>query len=73
MERELYIMQNKKQKYITQKSKETKTIIIDRVNEQREKDKFFRSYRNKWSRIFGRMTMKQENELWDMWMNREKK
>ena len=66
-------MQNKKQKYITQRQKETRTIIIDRVNEQREKDKFFRSYRNKWSRIFGRMTLKQENELWDMWMNREKK
>ena len=60
-------MQNKKQKYTIQKSKETKTIIIDRVKEQREKDNFFRSYRNKWSRIFGRMTLKQENELWEMW------
>jgi len=43
------------------------------VKEEREKTLFFREYRNKWSRIFGRMTLKQENDLWDMWMKREKK
>ena len=43
------------------------------MKEEWDKTLFFREYRNKWSRIFGRMTMKQENELWDMWMNRERK
>ena len=47
-------------------------IIIDRVNEQREKDKFFRLYRHKWSRVFGRMTLKQENQLWEMWIGKRK-
>ena len=43
------------------------------MREERDKTFFFREYRNKWSRIFGRMTLKQENELWDMWIRPKSK
>ena len=48
-------------------------IIIDRTNEQREKAKFFRQYRDRWAKIFGKMSMKQENELWEMWIRPNEK
>ena len=35
---------------------------------QRKKDLFFKEYRNKWSTIFGRMTIRQEDKLWEMWI-----
>ena len=42
-------------------------MIIDRLHEEREKRKFFREYRLKWYKVFGKMTVKQENELWRMY------
>ena len=45
-------------------------MIIDRPKEEREKNKFFKEYRLRWYKVFGKMTRKQENTLWDYWNER---
>ena len=45
---------------------------IDRLAEEREKKTFFKQYRQKWHHIFGKMTRKQEDELWKLWISSKK-
>ncbi len=40
---------------------------IDRLKEEREKREFFRQYRLRWYKIFGRMSKSQEDKLWYYW------
>ena len=42
-------------------------MIIDRLHEDREKRKFFREYRLRWYKVFGKMTKKQEDLIWKMY------
>ena len=40
---------------------------IDRLAEEREKKQFFKQYRLRWYKVFGKMTLKQEDELWRLY------
>ena len=42
-------------------------MIIDRPKEEREKNKFFKEYRLRWYKVFGKMTKKQEDLIWKMY------
>ena len=47
-------------------------MYIDRIQEQKKKDIFFRDYRRKWSRIFGPMSAEEENWILTLWTNPNK-
>ena len=48
------------------------TLLIRREMKLRKarqimKDQFFKEYRAKWSKIFGKMSEKEENKIWELW------